>query len=522
VLLITNGLVYDGGVGEPMAADVLVDGDTIAAVGPEITADAEVVDAAGRAVTPGFIDVHRHADLGVLWPEFGAIELAQGLTTINVGVCGLSPAPYTERSTGLFDLLTPTHGPAPDDRTYPTLADYVQHLHEVDLAVNTTTMQGLGAVKVAAKGYATTPYAPDELARAQDYVRAGLELGVPGFSTGLIYQPEASSTTEEMIAVLSPCQGQNQVYMPHMRNEFAEVVPAVRESIAIARATGMALGISHFKAMGEPNWGWAVEQSIELIEEAQADGLDVTVDFYPYHGGATSILSLLPPPFITGGVPQTIATILEPERQDRLRQIYDQANLGVDPATQWERCHIGSVTQAHNRRYVGHSIHAGAVAGGFPDEVAFLCHLIADEQGKAGVIGYMMDEADIRRIAQLPYSMVISDALYCVTDSPHPRLYGTFARIIQDYVLAEGVLTLPEAIHKMTRLPADRLGLTDRGRIEPGAKADLLVFDPAQVRDTSTYFDPNHLVTGMDRVYVNGQLAWADQAVQARKGVCLL
>ncbi len=525
-ILIKNGCIHDGTLGTaPFAGDILISGDRIQEIAPSIYCeDAAVIDAAGRTVTPGFIDIHRHADLAVFREDFGRKELAQGITTVGMGVCGFSFAPYTERSEGWYSYLLPVHGPSMDGTRYPTMASYLQALRRITPAVNVSTLQGLGAIRLAVKGYESGAFTDSEILLAQEYVQQAIDCGLRGFSTGLIYLPEVYNTTEELKRILRPCRGKGLLFMPHMRYEASGLVEAVEESIAIAEANDMALSISHFKALGPDNWHVTLERAIETIERARETGMDITVDFYPYHGTATTLASILPASFLTEDFSKILAKITKPETIKRLRYCF--LNPGpkderIDPDFRWRHTLITGVSLPENKKYLGKTIHEGTQIGGYGDEITFIADLLASENGSVSMVAFLIDPDDIARIAKLPYSMVISDALYSVTDTPHPRAYGSFSRVIRHYVQETGLLTMQEAVHKMTQLPAMRMKYKDRGILKAGHSADILIFDPEDVADHSTFDDSRRLSTGMDYIFVNGTLAWENEKRVAKAGICL-
>lgn len=525
-ILIKNGLIYDGTLDNaPFTGDILISGDRIRDIAPSVDCeDAAVINAAGRMVTPGFIDIHRHADLAVFREDFGCKELAQGITTVGMGVCGFSFAPYTEKSEGLYSYTFPIHGPSIDGARYPTMDSYVQALCRINPAVNIATLQGLGAIRLAVKGYEPSHFSDREISLAQEYVQQAIDCGLRGFSTGLMYLPEVYNTAEELMRILRPCRGKDLLYMPHMRYEASGLVEAVEESIAIARTNDMALSISHFKALGPDNWRITLERAIEKIENARETGMDITVDFYPYHGTATTLASILPASFMTEDFSTTLAKITIPETIDRLRRCFnnpDPKDEWIDPTFRWRNTLISGVSQPENEKYLGKTVHECAELGGYDDETPFLADILASENGNVTMVGLYMDPDDIARIAKLPYSMVISDALYNITDTPHPRAYGSFPRMIRHFVQETGMLTMQEAIHKMTELPAKRMKYKDRGVLKAGYFADILIFDPSNIHDHATFADPDQLSTGIEHIFVNGTQVWKDEKRVGKSGVCL-
>ena len=525
-ILIKNGFIYDGTLDNvPFTGDILISGDRIRGIAPSIECeDAAVINAAGRMVTPGFIDIHRHADLAVFRESFGIEELAQGITTIGMGVCGFSFAPYTEKSEGLYSYTYPIHGPSIDGARYPTMDSYVRALCRINPAVNVATLQGLGAIRLAVKGYESSNFTEREILLAQEYVRQAIDCGLRGFSTGLMYLPEVNNTAEELMRILRPCRGKDLLYMPHMRYEASGLVEAVEESIAIARANDMALSISHFKVLGPDNWRITLERAIEKIENAREAGMDITVDFYPYRGTATTMASILPTSFMAEDFSTTLAKITKPETIDRLRRCFNNPgpkDEWIDPNFRWRNTMITGVSQPENEKYLGKTIRECAELGGYGDEIPFIADILASENGSVTMVGLYMDPGDIARIAKLPYSMVISDALYNVTDTPHPRAYGSFPRMIRHFVQDTGILTMQEAIHKMTEFPAKRMKYKERGVLKAGYFADILIFNPSNVHDHATFADSNRLSTGMEHIFINGTPVWEDENQVAKAGVCL-
>ena len=378
------------------------------------------------------------------------------------------------------------------------------------LGVNVSTLQGLGAIRLAVKGYDLSPFTDSEMQRAQDYVYQAIDCGLRGFSTGLVYLPEVYNSTEEMTRLLSPCRGKDLLYMPHMRDEASRLVEAVEESIQIARASEMSLGISHFKALGPENWHGTLERAIEKIEQARDEGMDVTVDFYPYHGTATTLATILPASFLTENFSKILAKITTPATVDRLRYCYHNPGPKdevMDLTFRWNHAMISGVTKPENRKYLGKTVHECSRMAGCDDEISFIANLLAAEDGSVSMVGLNIDPRDIERIAKLPYAMVISDSLYNDTNTPHPRIYASFPHMIRHFVQETHTLTLQEAIHKMTQLPAQRMRYSDRGTLKAGQYADVLVFDPQKLGDNATFDHSKVLSTGIDTSIVNGEIA---------------
>lgn len=535
--LIKNGLVYDGSGGTPFRKDVLIKDGFIEAVtesaeayGMEMTraeasgaeaAAAEVMDASGLVVTPGFIDTHRHCDIDALYnPEFGRLEMAQGLTTVIGGNCGLAPIPAPKQyRRDIYDFIEPCLGIAPEEMAIERFGDYLEELGKRELPLHVGSLLATGTLKAAIKGYGKGPFTRQEMDQAKAYIREGLEAGAAGLSMGIMYQPECYSARAEMQELISAAAPFGRPLSCHIRGEGDNLVSSVKEIIEVTKEAGVPLNISHFKATGVKNWGKEIYQAIELIDAARAAGQDVTVDFYPYCGGSTTLISLLPPSVMEDSVELTLKKLKTKSGKEELRREIYREHTGWDnmvTAIGWERILLSSVTKEANRRFTGKNFREAASQAGYEEPADFCSDLLAEEQGKVGIIVLSMSQADVDTVARLPYSMVISDSLYGVSDCPHPRLYGSFPKIIREYVRERGVLTMEEAVKKMTLLPAKRLSLDGRGMIKEGYHADLNVFDPAKVKDYAVYENPKQLCSGFQMIMVDGTVAVSNDRILKR------
>lgn len=515
--LIQNGLVYDGTGRPPKKADVLVVDGVIREIGkPAVQAD-RVVDADSKCVTPGFIDIHRHCDLAALSGEFGEIELSQGITTTVSGSCGLTPFPSRDETRkALYDFLEPCLGKGDLNKKLESFADYRNALEHTARPLNIGGLVGTDSVKVFLKGFSSSPYTKKELEEGQRIIETAMDDGALGISMGIMYVPECYSTREDLVLLAAAAAKKGGVLTCHIRGEGNSLVESVEEILDVAKRSGIPLNISHFKAVGPKVWGSGLARAIEKIEKAKSEGCKVDVDFYPYTGGATTLLSLVPPEFLEDGLVNALETLRTEQGRDSLRKMLLKEYEGWDnlvPALGWGRVVITSVTKPENLRYSGLTVEEITRKFGFKDEVEFVSELLAEEDGKAGIVIMSMRQEDVDTVARLDYSMVISDSLYCETQSPHPRLYASFPKILRDYVCGRKILTPEQAIAKMTGMPARKLGLRGRGVIEPGAFADINIFSLENVRDNAQFGDSKHLSTGMDYVFVNGEAAYAGGSV---------
>ncbi len=511
-ILIKNGTIYDGMGGDGYIADVLLRDGKIAMIGSCSSADI-ILDAAGRIVCPGFVDIHRHHDAKPLNdPDFGRTELAQGITTAVSGNCGISMTPRPEAEDAArtyYAFEEAVLGPVGLDGPV-TFRDYLAALDAAKLPLNTASMIGTGTVKICVKGFSDTPYTQDELDAARGLIEDALAAGAPGISLGIMYLPECYSTTEEFAYILEPVGRYGRVITTHIRGEGDSMVESVREVIEIARRVGCALEISHFKSCGMKNWRKDIHTAIGLIEDARAEGMDVTCDFYPYDGGSTALTTMLPPVFVAGDMDQALARLGTPEGVEEFRRtssvLYDDwDNFCITLG--WDRIIISGVTKPENQRFLGMTVTDAAARFGYEDAAALAAHLMHSDCGKTAIINMSMCQDDIDTVARLPYSNIISDSIYAKTDTPHPRMFGAFPKVIREYVGERGLYTLGEAIRRMTSQPAARMKLSGRGSLAVGNWADVNVFDPKVFRDNATFANPAQLATGLDWCIVNGEIA---------------
>ncbi len=512
-ILIRNGMVYDGLGGPGYRADILLQNGKIAKIGAVDEAADVVIDAEGKVVCPGFVDIHRHHDAKPLNdPDFGRVELAQGITTAVAGNCGISmtPRPVDDRAAEeYYSFEEAVMGPISVDGPV-SYRDYLKELDAAKLPLNVAAMVGTGTVKICIRGFSDTPYTQEELDAARALIEDAMAAGAPGISLGIMYLPECYSSTEEFAYILEPVGRYGRVITTHIRGEGDSMVDSVREVIEIARRVGCALEISHFKSCGMKNWRKDIHTAIGLIEDAHAEGMDVTVDFYPYEGGSTALTTMLPPVFVAGDMGRALEKLGTPEGVEEFRRtssvLYDDwDNFCITLG--WDRIIISGVTQEENRKFLGMTVTEAAQKYGYEDAAALAAHLMYSEDGKTAIINMSMCQDDIDAVARLPYSNIISDSIYAKTDTPHPRMYGAFPKVIREYVNERGIYTLSEAIRRMTSQPAARMKLAGRGSLVVGNYADVLVFDPEVFRDNATFTDPANLATGLDWCIVNGEIA---------------
>ena len=449
-------------------------------IAADISTDASTreVDGRGRVLSPGFVDTHTHDDGALLAHPGLEFKTAQGCTSLVIGNCGFSTVPFG--------------GPAlwaSSDQQWSDLDGFREALRvNGGIAANAVALIGHNTMRAVAMGEESKrePTA-DELATMRGWVEQAMEQGACGFSTGLIYRPGRWSDTEEVIELTRPSAAHGGLYATHMRNEADKLLPAVEEAIRVGREAGCGVHISHHKAAGRPNWGKVVD-SLALVDRANAAGADVTLDVYPYTAGS-----------------------------GRMIEYFDLKNPSEELASVIRIASCPAFREYEGRMLVDIANENGE---SLPDLVVRI--LTADKGDRTICIHFIIDEADIEANLRHPQMMIGSDGIPDLKGKPHPRLFGTMPRVLAEYVRNRHVLSLEEAVRRMTSLSCDRFGLAGRGRIAPGMWADLVLFDPDRIADTATYDEPKQEPVGVDCVVVNGAVVYEDgRHTDARPGALL-
>lgn len=507
--VIRNGLVVDG-TGNPwFKADVTIDDGRIVGVKrtPESRAE-KVIDATGLAVSPGFIDMHSHSDLSLLINPRAESKIRQGITTEVIGNCGFSLAPITSERK---DLVKREYGPLADEISWnwSTFKEYCDRLSHQGTSVNVVPLVGHGVLRKNVMGYENREPAADELAEMKALLIESMEDGASGVSTGLIYPPASYAGPDELIELAKVASEYGGIYTSHIRNESDRLLESVEEAIKIGKSARISVEISHLKSAGKSNWG-KVKAALRVIDAAREEGVEISYDFYPYAAGSTGLYACLPPWVHENGKDEMLARLKDNSVRKRIKE-YIKRKDGWENLVRnagWEGIVITRCEK--NNQYEGLSISEVAVKRRMnPFDVMF--DLLLEEDGVVGIVLHMMSEEDVRVVLKHPLSKVGTDAVASAPygplarGKPHPRSYGTFPRILGKYVREENVLTLQDAVRKMTSMPAQKLRLFDRGLIREGFWADLVIFDPREVTDKATYKDPHQYCRGIEYVIVNGE-----------------
>lgn len=513
-ILIQGGLLIDGTGSQPLHGDVLVCDGRIEAVSRgelNVAPDTLVLSAENRVVCPGLIDTHAHDDLYLLQQPDGAFKVRQGITTVVMGNCGVSVAPVTgnHRSELMEQLkLLGSEALPAEKQGFADFEAYYDSLRQSGPGIHGSSLVGHGMIRLSVMGPTDQLASPPQIEKMCGLLERCLDQGAAGLSLGLIYPPGAYASFEELLALARVIEGKGAIVTSHIRSEGAQVIEAVEEMIDLSRKTGAAVHISHHKVADPANRGKSYH-TLQLIDNARAEGLAITADIYPYCAGSTYLAAILPPRAFHKGLEQVKRALADKKQRSELQQSIEQ-----DPLDRWHSLITGreeyrlvianSQTQPD---YIGRSIaEIAADSGQSPYDLAF--DLIASEGMGVTMIIHSMAEEDVRRILRHPAVMFGSDGIPDLNNGkPHPRLTGTFPRVLGRYVRELKQLELTEAVRRMTSLPADTFGFSRKGRLLLGMDADILVFNPETVIDRSTFEDPFQSPEGIERVLVGGKIA---------------
>jgi N-acyl-D-amino-acid deacylase len=511
-IVIKNGLVIDGTGTDGSKLDVGINGEKIVALGRlEAKLAKEVIDAAGMVVCPGFIDMHSHSDLVVFNKPGMEPKLRQGITTEVLGQDGLSVTPVPPAGTKeqvewqrhVAGIQGHLHT---GDWSWGRVSSYLEALNQQKTAQNYCYLAGHGNLRWQVMGFSQSRARETELDKIGALLEQALEDGAFGMSTGLIYCPCSVADKQELIYLCNILSKYGAIFVVHMKSESDHILEAVQDMLQIAQETGVHLHISHLKVIGKRNWP-KVEQLLALLNEAKEKGISLSFDQYPYTAGSTILSIVLPPWVHEGGQEELLKRLADRELRAQIDRDIREGLPGWENLVDlvgWKNIYVSSVATEKNQQLVGKNIAAIAAEMGV-NPVDTVMDLILAEKNKVDMVDFMLNEQGVEKILQHPLGTVCTDGL--LTDNPHPRVFGSFPRILGRYCRGKQVLILPQAIHKMTGLSAKVLGLTNRGLIQVGYQADVVVFDPNKVIDLATYENPCQYATGIEYVLVNGQIA---------------
>ncbi len=516
--LLRNGTIYDGRGAPPITADLLITGDRISAIGDLRAESAKnIIDLDGLAVAPGFINMLSWATESLIEDGRSMSDIKQGVTLEVMGE-GTSMGPLSDEMKRSRDTILST-ADIQYDIEWTTLGEYLEFLERKGVATNVASFVGSATLRIHAAGYDDRPVTADEMAAMKRLLHEAMREGAMGMSAALIYPPATYQSTEELIELCRVVADYDGMYITHLRSEGAQFLQALDELIRIMRETGVTGEIYHLKAAGKANWH-KMDAVIRRVEACRADGLPLSADMYTYPYSGTGLASCIPAWAHDGGFDALIARLKEPALRQRIKR-----EMAL-PSQQWENMFeengpdgimLAGFAKPELRQYQGKRLSQVMKERG-TSAADTVIDLLIEDNSRIFSLYFGMSEENLRKQVQQPWVSFCSDAGSIATEGaflsyhPHPRAYGSFARVIGKYVRDEALLTLEDAVRRLSGLAADNLKLKDRGYLLPGYFADIAIFDPAKVQDHSVPGDPHQYSDGMRHVFVNGALALRDGA----------
>ncbi|SDL26381.1 N-acyl-D-amino-acid deacylase family protein [Halarsenatibacter silvermanii] len=513
--IIKNGRIYDGTGSEPYEADLALKDGHIVRIAPELDGEAEqIISAEGEAVTPGFIDTHGHSDI-ISWAmENYDYKIRQGVTTEVMGSCGLSAAPCREKHKKLLDEYIDTIKCGQEfEWRWGNFSEYLNFLDQQTFPNNLVPLIGHGTIRISRMGFADASPDEKQLADMKEILERSLTAGAFGLSAGLVYPPGAYSGIDELAALNEVVSEGAGIFSIHMRNEGSQLLEAIEEVIEIVQRTDVTALISHLKSMGRPNWGES-PRAIEMIKKAREDGLSIWADQYPYTANSTFLNALIPPEEMNRGLSELLTRLrdddyarnlierLETEDESDWENFLASADgwenilvLSLPQTPEWNGCRIDEIAEKTERS---------------PGQV--FIDLMIKNKGRGLVVAFTLSEDDVKSIMKASFQMFGSDGLPGESGG-HPRIYGTFPRVYDRYAGGKKPLDITEAVRKMTGLPAQVLGLEDRGELKEGMRADINILDLSRFRDRATYQEPLKAPAGVKYVLLGGDIVVKDDEV---------
>jgi N-acyl-D-amino-acid deacylase len=529
-LLIKNGTIIDGTGGPAYVSDIAVKNGKIETIESSLKIDSrKVLDVSGKIICPGFIDIHSHTDATILINTKAESKIRQGITTEIVGNCGMSAAPITtEFLQEAKDHLTVNSDFGKMDdigKSWMSFGEYVQHLDGSSLGINLMPLVGYGTLRSSIMGLKSGPPTQDEMKAMEDLLNKSLEEGAAGLSSGLEYIPDSLCQTEELIQLAKVVKRHDKLYASHIRGEAQTLFSSIEEAIRTGEDSGCKIEISHLKLGGQFNWG-KTDQLFTILEKALARGVDLSWDQYPYRAWGTGLVDYIPGWVQQEGHQKLVEYLRSPSSRKKIRQEIEASiktgNHAYNTAS-WENLQIAMVRFPKYQFTEGKRV-SEIVQELDVDPIDFIFDLLIEENGSVKTLVFCMDEADIKAIMKHPLTIIGSDGRAVATygelnkGSTHPRYYGAFPRILGKYVRDEKVLSLENAIQKMTSMPAQIMGLDQRGTLASNMVADITIFDSETVSDMATFENSHQYSKGIEYVIIGGNII-IDHGVHSDKMV---
>lgn len=507
-ILLKNGIVVDGTGEKPFRADLLIEDDKILKVQENIhIEDVKIIDVDGKVICPGFIDTHSHSDLMILVNPYNETKIRQGITTEVLGQDGISMAPLPKEYISPWRKnLAGLDGDTDEiDWTYETTDNYLKMMESKGIGLNQSYLVPHGNVRMEAMGLEGRNATDEEIQKMCEITRREMESGAYGLSTGLIYIPCAYSETKELIEMCKVVAEFDGLFVVHQRSEADTILQSMEEVIQIGKLSGVRIHFSHFKVCGKKSWKY-IDDVIKLLEKAQSEGVKISFDQYPYVAGSTMLGVVLPPWAHAGGTDKLLERLSDNEMRAKMVKDIQEGIPGWDNFIDFagfDQIFVTSVKTDKNEKFIGKSLEEiGKLQGKNPYDATF--DLLLEEENAVGMVDFYGLEEHVITFLKRPEQNVCTDGL--LGGKPHPRAYGAFPRVLGKYVREEKALSLEEAIFKMTKKPAELLGLKKRGTLKEGNFADIVVFNPDTIADKGTFVDPVQYPEGIDYVIINGNL----------------
>jgi len=518
-MIIKNGLVADGRSDELFRADVAIEGDRIAAVEPNMdpAAGSRMVDATGKVVAPGFVDPHSHSDYYLVIDPRARSKITQGVTTEIGGNCGYSAAPMSgpvlKRRAGDYKEQFGI------DVDWSDIESYFTTLDSNGAGVNFAALIGYNTIRGSVLGENSSQPDGHGMKSLKEMIARGLDQGAVGMSVGIVYPPACFAGAEEFVETFKVVAERGKMFTSHIRSEGVRLLESLEEVVDIAKGSGARLQVSHLKTAGKRNWS-KLDKAFDLLESAMVEGVSLMADRYPYLASNTGLQVVLPDRAFDNGRANLVAMLGDRRERDKFREEVIESHPEKE---YWESVMVSQVVTDRNKDIEGLTVAQGADKRN-KEEIDFVFDLLAEENTEVEAIFFSMSEPNLERIIKKPWVVVGSDAGARAVDGPlalgkpHPRTFGTFPRFFREFVREKKMFTIPEAVRKTSSDTLEFFGITGRGRIERGYAADIVVFDPDTIGDTSTYTDPLSYSSGIEQVFVNGVHALRDRVPTERLG----